>query len=71
MEKKIICNICHNAINTQHVFSKSNQVYLKKDTNEVCPIDNNNDEWFPINFQWIPIVELNSIINHQSNKSSK
>ncbi len=71
MGTKIICSICHNVIDTQHVFSKNNQVYLKKDTNEATLIDNNNNEWFPINFQWIPIVELNNNFNHQSNKSSK
>lgn len=41
-------------INTKYVFSKNNQVSLK---NKV------DDEWFPINFQWIPIVELNKNMN--------
>ncbi len=71
MGTKIICSICHNAIDTQHVFSKNNQVYLKKDTNEASLIDNNNDEWFPINFQWISVIELHNNFNHQSNKLSK
>ena len=70
MGTKIICSICHNVIDTQQVFSKNNQVYLKKDTNKATLIDNNNEEWFPINFQWISVIELHSNFNHQSNKSS-
>lgn len=42
-------------------FLENNQVYLKNNTDleELA-----NDEWFPINFQWKPIVELNeNLIN--------
>lgn len=40
------------AIKTVHVFSKNNQVFIKNKTN----ID--EDQWFPIIFQWMPIVKL-------------
>ena len=41
-----------NQIKTQHVYSEKNtkNVYLKVD----------EDTWFPINFQWIPIIKLNN-----------
>ena len=42
-------------INTQYVFSEKNQVSIK--TND------NNNEWYPINFQWIPIKKLNENMN--------
>jgi hypothetical protein len=40
------------AINTRHVYLKKNEstVYFKE----------NNEEWYPINFQWIPVVKLNN-----------
>ncbi|MFI1773717.1 hypothetical protein [Thalassobellus citreus] len=36
-------------INSVHVISKNNKVFVKSEANE----------WFPINFQWIPITKLN------------
>lgn len=42
-----------NHINSQYVHSKGNKVYLK--------IDNETNE--PINFQWIPIMELDKNMN--------
>ncbi|MDO5971440.1 hypothetical protein Q4Q35_16660 [Flavivirga aquimarina] len=44
-----------NHMNSQYVHSKNNKVYLK--------VDNESDEWYPINFQWISIVELNKNMN--------
>ncbi len=46
-----------NSKNTRYVHSKNNKVYLK--------IDNETNEWYPINFQWIPIIELNKNLNQQ------
>ncbi len=43
-----------NKMNTNHVISKNNKVFIKSRSNE----------WFPINFQWIPIVKLNETMNH-------
>lgn len=42
------------SIGTKAVFSENNQVYLKNN------IDNMNglEDWSPINFQWIPVIEL-------------
>tara|TARA_R110002050_G_scaffold233063_2_gene368752 strand:- start:21836 stop:21988 length:153 start_codon:yes stop_codon:yes gene_type:complete len=40
-------------MNAVHVISKDNKVFIKSETNE----------WYPINFQWIPIVKLNKIMN--------
>ncbi len=65
-----MCNICHDVMHIQAVFFDDNQVFLKKNTTigsqEVTEIG----EWFPINFQWIPILHLNKNLNHQSNISS-
>lgn len=41
-------------MNTRYVFSQNNQVSLK---------NNLEDEWFPINFQWIPVIKLNESMN--------
>ncbi|MET2984793.1 hypothetical protein [Aureibaculum conchae] len=42
-------------LNTQYVFSYNNQVSIK--------IDKNIDKWYPINFQWVPILELKHDMN--------
>ena len=44
----------------QHVYSKNNQVYLKKSTCNFSREDklDNEIEWCPINFQWKPIIDL-------------
>jgi len=49
-----------NSIKAKHVYSekKQNTVYLKQ----------NNKTWFPINFQWIPVVKLNNELNLKTNK---
>lgn len=65
------CPICHTAIKTQYVFAADNQVYLRKENNTESQTEVNHEEWFPINFQWISVLELNNSFNHQSNKSSK
>ncbi len=41
-------------MNTKYVFATNNQVRLK---------NNIEDEWFPINFQWIPVMKLNENMN--------
>ena len=48
------------SIKTKQVYSEKNQktVYLKK----------TNQEWFPINFQWIPVIKLNNELNKKTNK---
>ena len=60
----------HSAIETQHVFLKDSQVFLKRDnqsqTNEIYTVE----EWYPINFQWIPVLELQRNLIHQSNFKS-
>jgi hypothetical protein len=51
----------NNLIKTKYVFAKNNQVYIKN-TSKISSEENTNlkqEEWTPINFQWIPIVELN------------
>ncbi len=40
---------------TQYVFSEKNQVSIK--------VNKSENEWYPINFQWIPIQKLNDSMN--------
>ena len=49
-----------NTIKIKHVYSekKENTVYFKQ----------KNETWFPINFQWIPVVNLNNELNLKTNK---
>lgn len=58
----------HEIISTKHVFLEDEQVFLKSNTNEPSNLEIDKEEWSPINFQWIAIVELNTILNHQSNQ---
>lgn len=44
-------------ITTQHVFTEDEQVYLKKDLEESVDSDANFAEWFPTDFQWIPVTK--------------
>ena len=51
---------------------KSNQnkkahVYFDKQT-ETVSIKKSENEWYPINFQWIPVVKLNNELNLKTNK---
>lgn len=70
-KSEILCKFCHNAIHTQAVFFDNNQVYLKKNTSIGSKEATESAEWFPVNFQWIPVVQLSKNLNHQSNTSSK
>lgn len=47
---------------TKHVFIKDNQVLLKKDNYIPFSKNDNNEEWYPVNFQWIPVIELHKKI---------
>ena len=51
--------------NTAYVFVKNNQVYHKKGINKSNGVMDSNEEWFPINFQWQPIVFLNNELNQE------
>ncbi|MGB5818255.1 MAG: hypothetical protein WBG90_02130 [Saonia sp.] len=69
-EQNVLCNICHAVIPAQHVFSENDQVYLKKSKKEISRFDTGNDEWFPINFQWMPLIELKKSLKLQSTLES-
>ncbi|WP_149275880.1 hypothetical protein [Pareuzebyella sediminis] len=43
------------SIKTKYVYSENSQVFLKKETEGDTLTE---EQWFPINFQWIPVVEL-------------
>jgi hypothetical protein len=63
---KNICSICHDVIETQHVFSEDNQVFLKRSMVEPSNGTILRDEWFPINFQWVSDMELRNSLRLQS-----
>lgn len=50
--KKVDLNNHQEIITTKHVFSENNQVYLRIDKS----IDEDLDEWSPVNFQWVPVL---------------
>ena len=63
-EKENLCPISHNAIETRHVFTENNQIFLKHNSIEQTHLTRkNNEEWHPINFQWIPVIKLNQNLN--------
>jgi|GEM_PF-1017854 len=64
-----LCAICHEVIETQHVFSENNQVYLKKEQDKPTTSLGGHEQWFPINFQWIPVMELQN--NLEINKYNR
>lgn len=46
-------------INSQYAYSENNIVSIK--------INKEKNEWLPINFQWVPIINLNNnFIKNQS-----
>ncbi|MBU2904025.1 hypothetical protein KO529_04445 [Arenibacter algicola] len=64
---KSICCICHDVIETQHVFSEDNQVFLKRNMIESSNGKTLKDQWYPINFQWVSDMELRNNLALQSN----
>lgn len=51
---------CSDVIKTQHVYSEKSQVFIKK---EIRGETQTEEEWFPINFQWIPVMELRELLS--------
>lgn len=50
-----------NGIQSAHVFSSNDQVFIKKcnafsSNGKVIKI--NEEDWSPINFQWIPVINF-------------
>ncbi|AUP80962.1 hypothetical protein [Flavivirga eckloniae] len=41
---------------TKRVFSKNNMVFIRKEVTNSS--GSNDDEWYPVNFQWIPVISL-------------
>ena len=64
---KTLCCICHDVIETQHVFAEDNQVFLKGNLNESLNGTVLKDQWYPINFQWVSDMELRTNLIRHSN----
>lgn len=48
-----------NLINSKVVFTENNQVYLKN-SSQLSVVSTKEEEWSAINFQWIPVMNLNN-----------
>ncbi|MEM9143035.1 MAG: hypothetical protein AAGA86_08615 [Bacteroidota bacterium] len=55
----------HATLQTRHVFSENNQVFLKQEAS--ASKTHKNDQWFPVNFQWMPVVALKNELENPNN----
>ncbi|NAS13571.1 hypothetical protein [Poritiphilus flavus] len=56
------------ALAAQHVFTENNEVFIKKTTAKGQSAGRMEEtEWFPVNFQWIPVMELRRKMRYESN----
>lgn len=56
----------HEPIKTKYVFNEDDQVFMRRDVQESASLDKHEEVWYPINFQWIPIMALEQKLNHHS-----
>ncbi len=47
-----------NKVRSKYVFAEEEQVFLKKNLGNSSVTEDQEDEWCPINFQWIPVINL-------------
>ncbi|MBG48207.1 MAG: hypothetical protein CML05_07975 [Pseudozobellia sp.] len=59
---KVRCAYCHDIIETKYVYAHNNQVYVKNNTE---PNSMTDTDWSPINFQWIPVLQLHERLEIQ------
>ncbi len=56
------------ALAAQHVFTENNEVFIKKTAaTDQSASRTEETEWFPVNFQWIPVMELRRKMRFESN----
>ncbi len=60
-------NRFHETIATKHVFTEDEQVFMKRDPEEPNGMEIEDEIWYPINFQWIPVKILEKSLTHHSN----
>lgn len=59
MENKVIWFATpNNTAPTKNVFYKDQQVFTKSENQESGLPENHGEVWYPINFQWIPVLNL-------------
>ncbi len=56
----------YNVIPAKPVFTEDNKVFVKGDTKKNAKIGKQHKIWYPINFQWIPVLEIAGNLNHSS-----
>ncbi|WP_430909672.1 hypothetical protein [Maribacter sp. 2-571] len=61
-------SVHHNVIHTKHVFSVNNQVFIKELNADTALPAVETAEWFPVNFQWIPVIKLRKTMLSTSNE---
>lgn len=64
---KMSCQNHDEVIPAKHVFSENNQVFEKQASGD----HDHYHQWCAINFQWLPLVELNKKMNHPLNQLFK
>lgn len=55
----------HSVIKTKHVCIENNQVFMKRNSREPTALEYHGEVWYPINFQWIPVIALKQNLEHQ------
>jgi len=59
MENKVIWfAMPNNTVQTKNVFYKDLEVFHKNETQKPGLPENRGEVWYPINFQWIPVLNL-------------
>lgn len=56
MQNKALRGICHDVIETRHVFSEDNQVFIKQKLVSNGKIA--TEKWFPVHFYWASDMEV-------------
>lgn len=59
MENKVIWFATpNNTVQTKDIFYKDQQTLSKRESQESHFPESNGEVWYPINFQWIPVLTL-------------
>ena len=67
MEDKVIWFAApKNRIQTTHVFTNDEQVFLKREIPKSSSLKYHGEVWYPINFQWVSVIETRNNSIYQS-----
>lgn len=66
MQNKVLRGISHDVIETRHVFSEDNQVFIKQEMTSNGKIA--TEKWFPVHFYWASDMEVGNGATTQNNR---